>query len=663
MQQSRIITPRSWCGYLNKAIPTIALLICLITMCSAATTASSLSPSYPSAAQTVHSNAQLVTPASGRIWNLQDADLLSVINAVSQETGKNFVVDPRVNGKITLISSKPIRRQDLYQVFLSALSLLGYAAIPSGNVIKILPSMESNEIATHIASTRTPGKGEDVVLRVIPLENIPALQIMPVLRPLLPSWSVMSAYPPGNILIILGRAANLDRLLAIIHQVDQASNNEIDIIPLHHASAAQVATVLNNLENASHATTELPGPSIASDERSNAILLGGPKHLRLRMRVLIAELDAPSGSTGNTEVIYLRYLEAKTLAPLLSKLVQNMLTNHGHPQPIGFISTALHLKEDKPADTEPTNILAETNTNALIITASPGLMQTLKTVIAKLDIRPAQVLVEAILAEIDESNVANLGIQWGSVSPSGELSTGGNITDFPSLGAGIVGIIPHVQLRAVLSLLRNQNGVDILSTPSIMVLDNQKATIEVGQDVPYQTGSYATQSPNVTSATPFTTNSYKAVTLKLDVTPQINLSHSVRLKLSIKNDTLQNPANPGLTPIIKTSKIDNTVIVNSEDILVLGGLISRSNNDTLNKVPLLGDIPGLGQLFQQKIHNQEKKNLMVFLKPIIIQNCDNGMDITEMKYHAIRRAQANFYDDLATLGHKPLHVFTATITT
>jgi general secretion pathway protein D len=283
-------------------------------------------------------------------------------------------------------------------------------------------------------------------------------------------------------------------------------------------------------------------------------------------------------------------------------------------------------------------------------------MQALRSVIAKLDIRPAEVLVEAIIAEIDESNITSLGIQWGSITREGGVQgngTGSSITSFPNFGAGVVGIMPSVQIEAVLSLLRNQNGVDILSTPSIMVLDNQKATIEIGQDVPYQTGSYATTG-NSNTVTPFTTNNYKPVTLKLDVTPQINLSRSVRLKLNLKNDTLQNPQNPGLTPIINTSKITNSVIINSDDVLVLGGLISNSNNENINKVPILGDVPFIGPLFQQKTTNQQKKNLMVFIKPIIVHSSEDAMTITHTKYNAIRQTQANFREDLAIIGDKPV---------
>jgi len=210
-----------------------------------------------------------------------------------------------------------------------------------------------------------------------------------------------------------------------------------------------------------------------------------------------------------------------------------------------------------------------------------------------------------------------------------------------------------VQIRSVLSVLQNQNGVDILSTPQIVVLDNQKATIEIGQMVPTQTGAYAS-SNGVSTVTPFVTNDYKNVTLKLDVTPQINLGNSVLLKLKLKNDTLQNPHNPGPTPLINTSSINNAVIINSEDVLVLGGLMSNSNNENINKVPILGDLPIVGAAFQQKASRQQKRTLMVFIKPVIFQNTDNALVITENKYNAIRMKQANFRDELQNIGREPV---------
>src|SRR3990167_1607896 len=598
--------------------------------------------------------------SSVRLWNLQDADILSVINEVSEETGKNFIVDPRVNGKITLISSKPIKKSEVYQLFLSVLSILGYSAVPSGHVIKIVPSMESGELATPVISSRESSlKTEQIVVRVIPLQNVSASQFIPVLRPLLPQWSNISVYTPGNILILLGRADNLDRLNTIIQDVDRSSNSNIQIIPLHHASASQVVSVLNNLQNAARASGDGPSASIAVDERTNSILLGGPKAVRLRLRVLISQLDSPATSpSGNTEVVYLRYLEAKTFAPLLGKIAQNIMgkdSGSNYDASTSFSASSSSNSSSTQSKEPPanlTNIQAEPNTNAIIITAPPTLMQALKSVIAKLDIRPAQVLVEAIIAEIDEDSLSNLGIQWGSPTETG-IDTGVP-TSFPNFGAGVVGIMPRTQIQAVLSILRNQNGVDILSTPSVMVLDNQKATIEIGQDVPVQTGSYSTTGGSTSQPTPFNTTDYKKVTLKLDVTPQINLGSSVRLKLDVKNDTLQNPQNPGPTPLINTSEIKNMVIINSDDILVLGGLMSNANNENINKVPFLGDVPVVGSLFTQKATSQKKKNLVVFIKPVISTGGDDAMTITQMKYNYIRNVQANFGDEMTNMGDKPL---------
>ncbi|OGT69525.1 MAG: type II secretion system protein GspD [Gammaproteobacteria bacterium RIFCSPHIGHO2_12_FULL_45_9] len=600
------------------------------------------------------------------LWNLQDADILSVINEVSQETGKNFIVDPRVNGKITLISNKPVRRGEVYQVFLSVLGLLGYSAIPSGNVVKIVPNMESGEMATKVATSSSPGQGDEVVVRVIPLQNVTAAQLIPVLRPLLPQWSNIAAYTPGNVLIVVGRAANLQRIMDIVQDVDQASSSHIEVIALHRASAGQVATVLNNLQNASRSSGESPTTSIAADERSNSILLGGPKASRLRMRILISQLDTQgTSSAGNTEVVYLRYLEAKNLAPLLGKIAQNMMGKEaGHAGGAGQITASVNSMSGgvggmTPAKDETfnqTNIQAEPSTNAIIITAPAALMHALKTVVAKLDIRPAQVMVEAIIAEIDEGNLKTLGVQWGTLVSQGQanLPVNGNTpTDFPALGTGVFGIIPSTQMRSVLTALENTTGVDILSTPSVVVLDNQKATIEVGQDVPQETGQYATTG-STSTVTPFTTIVTKPVTLKLDVTPQINLGNAVRLKINLKNDTLRNPENPGLTPIINTSKIANSVIINDKDILVVGGLISNTTNENVNKIPVLGDVPVLGKLFQQRTRTLQKKNLVVFIKPVIIHNSEDGMLITHSKYEYIRQTQASFVEDVARVGKSPL---------
>lgn len=584
-------------------------------------------------------------PPSSRLWNLQDADILSVINEVSLETGKNFVVDPRVTGKISLISSKPIKPNEVYHLFLSVLELLGYSAIPSGNFVKIIPNMESTEQATRVASRRAPGKGDEVVVRVFPLDNVSANQLIPVVRPMLPQWSNVSAYTPGNTLIIIGRADNLRRIDQVIRNIDKASNTDIDIIHLQRASAAQLVSVLNNLQNAARSAGETSQVSIAADERSNSILLSGNKAARLRMHHLIAELDTQNASAhGNTEVFYLRYLQAKNFAPILGKIAQNIL---GKDTP----NTATSSSGTTPTPPEnKTNIQAEPSTNSLIITAPPALMTSLSSIIAKLDIRPAQVLVEGIIVEIDQDDLKNLGIQWGSLSVNNNagipnVTPQGNATFLP-LGLGSIGIMPSTQIQAILGALQSKTGADILSTPSIVVLDNQKALLAVGTQVPDQSGSYATTGSSST-VNPFNTFNRLNVDLKLEVTPQINLGNAVRLTIGLKNDSLQNPDNPGLNPITNTSEIKNSVIVNSTDILVLGGLISNNITQSVEKIPILGDIPLIGQLFQHHSRRATKRNLMVFIKPTILYSENDSNSITNTKYDLIRNVQINWPENIS----------------
>lgn len=610
--------------------------------------------------------------SEGRLWNLQDADILSIINEVSQETGKNFVVDPRVNGKISLVSSKPLKQQEVYQVFLSVLGILGYSAVPSGNIIKIVPNMESGEQTTPVLGSEkgARAKGEEVVVRVIPLENVSATQLLPILRPMLPQWSNISAYTPGNVLILLGRASNLDRILTIVQDVDKAATSGIEIIPLKHASAAQLVVVINNLQLANKAAGESGIAGVAVDERSNSLLLSGVKSARLRLRALISQLDAPSKiPSGNTEVVYLRYLEAKTFAPILGRVVQNMLGKGSSSgsglsdalasqTTVASSGTTANAGSKEPVSTNTTNIQAEASSNALIITATPAIMDSIKKVIARLDVRPAQVLIEAIIAQVEESNAKSLGIQWGNLvsttaaaAAASQANTSNTTTGgYAQPGVGVVGIIPGIHIQAVLSMLQTLNGVDILSTPSVMVLDNRQAVIEIGQSLPITTGQYTTQSAQQNGvATPFTTQSYRDVTLKLDVTPQINLSNAVRLKIKLKNDTVSGTVQPGQNPQINTSSINNSVMVNNEDVLVLGGLMSNITNETIDRIPLISDIPVIGRAFERKGLNRSKKNLMVFIKTSIVHDGPEGNVLSDNKYHYIKRQQTNHQDNLRTI--------------
>lgn len=601
------------------------------------------------------------TPAStsdhARLWNLQNADILSIINQVSLETGKNFVVDPRVSGKISLVSSKPVKPNEVYDIFLSILSLLGYSAINSGDVVKIVPNMESGEHATPIQMHNHQGQPDEVMVRVLPLERVSATQLIPIIRPFLPQWSNISAYTPGNVIILLGRASNLDRIVKIIHQIDQTASNDIDIVPLHDASATQMINVLTRLQNSTRAAGDSPQVSFAADERSNSILLAGNKSARLHLKYLIHQLDTPTGKNeGNTEVVYLRYLQAKTFAPLLGKIALNMQGKNSPDSSGGGLN---HFSGNTKGGTpEPqTNVQAEISTNAIIITAPPDMMRALKAVVSKLDIRPAEVLVEGIIVEVNQDDLRNLGINWGTLTSSSTTTTdsGSSTTTSDVLSPGTLGLIPHTNIAAVLKFLETRNDANILSTPTVSVLDNHKAKLEIGQTVPEQTGSYATTGSS-TTATPFNTFQDKKVALTLEVTPQINLNTAVRLEIKLNNDSLQNPEDPGDHPIINTSSIQNSVIINSGDILVLGGLISNSSTVTVNKIPFLGDLPIVGKtLFQSKGHKIQKKNLLVFIKPTIVQTPEHANALTRTKYDYARGVQIKWPEDIVsnTADHAP----------
>ena len=582
-----------------------------------------------------------------RLWNLQDADIRAVINEISRETGKNFIVDPRVTGTVSVVSTTPLTSAEVYQVFLSILQVYGYAAVPSGKVIKIVPEVNAKILASPVVGQAFPGEGDQLVVRVVKLDYVSAAELVPILRPLISEWGEIAAYSPANTLIISGRAGNVARVANIVSRVDTPESNDVEMIPLHNATAADVVKIIARLQ----ATQDPSGPpkiSLAADDRSNSILLSGSKNTRLRMRVLITELDgAKSIAGGNTEVIYLQYLKAKSLAPILSNIAQGVLAKATTAD-----QTSSSAAKDQPTPIAPASddsgnpqisIQAEPNTNAIIITAPPALMRTLKTVIARVDVRPAQVLVEAAIVEVSESTLKQLGIQWGTTE-SGAAADGTSlgIPSFATAGGLGVGIITHGSISSVINFLATDTASNILSTPSIMVMDNQQAKIFVGQDVPFTTGSYAAPGTDTNTSTgvqAFNTVSREKVGLTLDVTPQINLGDAVRLAIKQENATLGAALTSTSDPITNNASIDTTVLVNSGDILVLGGLISSDIEEETSKVPILGDIPGLGLLFRSKDNTVTKKNLMVFIRPVIMRNPEQGIDITGDKYDLIRNKQ------------------------
>jgi general secretion pathway protein D len=587
--------------------------------------------------------------------NFKGADIQAVISTVAQATGKNFIIDPRVKGKVTLISNRPMGKGEIYKVFLSILEVHGFTAIPSGAAIKIVPDADAKHSSLPSASSRRPGKGDEAVTRVIEVEHVAAAQLVPILRPLVPPQGHLAAYPQSNVLIISDRASNIKRLINIIKRIDQPSSGEIEIIRLEHAAASDLVRVLTSLQQASKKGAKTNKPLLVADERTNSILIGGDRSNRLRLRAIITHLDTPSEVTGDTHVIYLRYAKAKDLVPVLTG--------------VGDAKKKVGGKSKAPAAASNLafNIQADESTNALVITASPTIFRSLRSVISQLDIRRAQVMVEAIIAEVSSDRAAELGVQWlfdGSLSdrPVGAINFGGSGTSISSVaaataaagggvGAALSAIGPGTTLgfgkftsntfnfAGLITALEGDGQTNVLSTPNLVTLDNQEAEIFVGQELSIPSGSFSSTGGTTSAVNPFTTFERKQVGIRLKVKPQINEGDAIRLDIEQTVDGISAGA-AGTGDIVTSERsIKTTVLVDDGKLLVLGGLMKDDLVETEQKVPILGDIPLLGMLFRYKSVKKVKTNLMVFLRPTILRTKTDNLNLTRSKYNFIRSKQ------------------------
>ena len=601
--------------------------------------------------------------ASGITLNFKDADIREVAATVGQITHKNFIIDPRVQGRVTVISSKPIDKDAVYAAFLSVLQVHNLAAIPAGSMIKIVPALEARQQAETSYTSHTPG--DAVVTQVVPIVNVSAAMLIPALRPLMSSEAQMSAYTPSNMLIMSDRASNITRLLRIIHRIDQTTDNSIDIIPLQNASASDVVQVLNTLMQ-SQAKQGGQQVKMVADERSNSILVSGNKSERLRIRALIAHLDMPQ-ETGNTQVIYLNYAKAKDIADELKGYVSDLKKQSGGKgAAAGAASSGI----------SDVTVIPDERTNSLVITAPPKLMRSIEDVLNKLDIRRAQVLVQAIEAELTSDKSAELGVTW----IANALNNGAaGLTDFGNTGTGIAGLaqsaaainaasssgvtgtsgisVPQglslgvgkivsggFSFAALLRALSGDSNTNILSTPSITTLDNQEADIKVAQQVPFVTGQYTNTTGGIgtggttASINPFQTVQREDVGLELKLTPQINEGNSILLKIDqIVSNLTGNSV--GGQPVTNKREIKTSVLAKDGEIVVLGGLIDHDLIESEQRVPLLGSIPLLGSLFRYRSTKNTKRNLMVFIQPTILKDSKTSSHYTRRQYKYLRQLQ------------------------
>jgi general secretion pathway protein D len=620
--------------------------------------------------------------------NYKDADLSQIIQAVSEVTGKNFIIDPRVNAKVTMLSATPMSADAFYEAFLAVLQVYGFVAVPAGKVIKIVPNTDLRQLPANDLPNNVNPSSDEIVTQIVTVKNVSAAALVPMLRPLIPTYGQLAAYAPGNMLIISDRASNVSRIVRIIQRMDESGDEPIEVIPLHNAGAADVVRIVNSLNTGAGAEAGGAIVKVVADERTNSVLLTGERSARLRVKAVILNMDTPNTTGGDTQVRYLRYADAEKIAEKLKGQATATAKALGAP-PSGQSGAAAGGGGTPNVDASVT-IWADVATNALIITAPPKIMKSLMAVIDKLDIRRAQVHVEAIIVEIDVNKSSNLGVQWllfgqgNSTVPAGVVNLPGSGTSIVDLASAVLsatsggsgGILPGtttptitsstvgtgatvaigrvvnngVSFAALVQALRSDGSSNIISTPSVITMNNEEAEVKVTQEIPLITGSYAGTTASVAGTTsPFQTIQREEVGTILKVTPHINEGNSVQLKIE------QEDSSPGAkladSADISTNKrsIKTTVLIEDGGIVVLGGLISDTVTESEDRVPGLGAIPIIGNLFKSRSGSREKKNLLVFIRPSIMRDAEATENFSESTYNGVRQAQHDLNGGHVTL--------------
>jgi general secretion pathway protein D len=596
--------------------------------------------------------------------NLKETDIQELIKFVAEATGTTIVVDPAVKGKVKVVSAKPVSSSELYNLFLSILEVHGYTAVRSGGVVRVIQSKDARSSPVSVRGQAGNRGSDEYVTEVIRLENISAAKLIPVLRPLVPQQAHMAAYAPSNAIIISDVSANIDRIRDIIQRMDRSAQLETEIVSLKYAVADDVVRMLDKL-NKSEAKQNGATESeilLVADPRTNSVLVSGDELERARIQKLIKYLDTPLEQSGNVKVVYLEYAEATEIADVLTRVMQN-------------ISRLDSTDGKSPARTGNTSTIeADEGTNSLIITADADEMAAVEAVVRRLDIRRAQVLVEAIIVEMQLIDGQDLGLQWlfanssgfygsninandararniaGAVLPPSEPDQPDRDPDLGDLAAALAGtpglalgwgsIDDDLSMTVILTALKEQTNANILSTPSLLTLDNQEAYITVGQNVPFVTGSFTnTGSGGDGAQNPFQTIERENVGITLTVTPHINEGDSVVLDIEQEVSSLTGLSLIASDLITNERKIQTKVLAADGRTVVLGGLIKDDVQDGSQKVPILGDIPFLGRLFRTDAVQVTKTNLLIFIRPTIIRDDEQLEGASADKYQYIRAQQ------------------------
>jgi general secretion pathway protein D len=594
--------------------------------------------------------AQRITP------NFKDADITQIAEAVSAATGKTFIVDPRVRAQVTMLSSTPMSPAAFYETFLSILQVYGFIAVPAGNVVKILPDANARQIPSIDLPDHVSATSDEIVTQVVEVKNVSAAQLVPILRPMIPQYGHLAAYPSSNILIISDRASNVNRMMRIIRRIDQVANQDPEIVPLQNASASEIVRVVNGFYQGA-AATEGVAVKVVADERSNSVLIGGDQSQRLRVRALVAHLDTPLEAGGDTRVRYLHYANAEKIAPKLKE----QITGIAQAAPGGGGGAGAQGSPQALAE-KGAMVWADPTNNALVITAPPKIMRAVMDIVDKLDIRRPQVLVEAIIAEVDVDKNAELGINWAAFSNGQNIPAGAFVS--PIGGTSIVDLAGAIQnpanasttllqgttigigriagtgvnFAAMVRAIRGDTNTNVVATPSAVTMDNQEAELKVAQEVPFITGQFTNTAGTTGGVTgginPFQTIQRQEVGTILKVTPTISAEGtSVMLKISIESSSIgQKPA--GAVDLVTNKRtITTTVLIEDGGVVVLGGLIEDNSVKGEQRVPYLGNIPLIGLLFKTRNASSTKNNLILFIRPKILRDPSQAAFETDLKYN------------------------------
>ncbi|WP_246004393.1 type II secretion system secretin GspD [Marinimicrobium koreense] len=587
--------------------------------------------------------------------NFKDTDIQEVIKFVADATGKTILVDPKVRGQVRVISQDAVNKEELYELFLSMMDVQGFTAVENGNVVRIVPNRDARSLPVPTDLGSNPLGDDTYVTQVLKLENISASKVLPTLRPLVPQHGHLSAYDPSNAIIVTDTRSNILRLKEIISQIDQSSVVETELIELEFALAEDVARAVTQIEKPGAGDGGQSELTVVPDNRINAVLVHGDDLQRERIRQLVERLDRPRTKDSNVRVVYLKYAKAENVAQVLNGVMQNIARSEEGG--------------NNNARRQETNVQADEDTNSLLITANSDTMESLLAVIDSLDIRRAQVLVEAIIVEVEDTDGRELGIQWmyrddkrgfgSSTTGSGQLgaigvgaldnnddndnglvSLAGTLSQTQGQIFGIGRLGERTDFLGILNMLQENSSTNILSTPNLLTTDNHTASISVGQNVPFATGSYASTGGNSNPGNPFRTIERRDVGILLEVTPHVNAGDSVVLDISQEVSSLSNLNNSD-GPITNQRKLETQVLAANGETVVLGGLIEEEIQTSVQKVPFLGDVPIMGRLFRNQVDSLSKTNLLVFIRATVIEDDQLLKGATAEKYKALREQQEN----------------------